>query len=578
VPQTPPRDNSEDAAAPADSALGDLIGVAAAAFDPADPGMLGRSFGRAMLRAGLRPLRTVPAWVRYGVGLGMVGTNLATRVVGIELPRVAEPDPRDARFKDPTWSENLLFHGLLQLYLLTARLLRDLVEAGQLPEPEQAKAELAASLLTDALAPTNLFFTNPRALKRLFETGGHSALAGARNFVRDVVENDGWPSQVDRTPFVLGQNTAATPGKVVFRNELIEVIQYEPSTPDVHEIPLLVIPPWINRYYIADLAPGKSLVGWAVDHGHTTFAVSFRNADASMRELSFDDYLRLAPLTAIKVVREVTGRETINTLSICLGGTMTVMTLAYLAARGDRSVNSATFLNSAVDYRGAGALATMFGDAPTVSALVRRIERKGYLSGKEMARTFDLLRANDLIFRYLVEGWLLGQPTAAFDLLAWNSDATNVPGRAHAEFVRGMYLENSLPRDECRALGERLMVSDIATDAYIVAGAEDHIVPWRVSYRTTQLFKGPVRFVMTSGGHIAGIVSPPGPRVRLWTNDALPPDPDAWFAGAEERRDTWWNDWADWAATRAGGRTGPPAMGSTEHPVLGDAPGTYVTS
>ncbi|HEX9506681.1 MAG TPA: alpha/beta fold hydrolase, partial [Acidimicrobiia bacterium] len=367
-------------------------------------------------------------------------------------------------------------------------------------------------------------------------------------------------------------------GKVVFRNELIEVIQYEPSTPDVHEIPLLVIPPWINRYYIADLAPGKSLIGWAVSHGHTTFTMSFRNADDSMRDLSFDDYLRLAPLTAIDVVREITGRETVNTLSICLGGTMTAMTLAYLDARGDRFVNSATFLNTAVDYRGAGALALMFSDAPTVDALVRRIEKKGYLSGKDMAHTFDILRANDLVFRYVVDAWLLGEPAPAFDLLAWNADATNVPGRAHAEFLRSMYLEHSLPRDEYRALGERLMVSEIGTDAYIVAGVEDHIVPWRVSYRTTQLFKGPVRFTRTSGGHIAGIVSPPSPRARLWTNDELPPDPDAWLAGAQEHRATWWDDWATWAAPRAGARIRPPAMGSAEHPVLGDAPGTYVTS
>ncbi|MFI5053421.1 MAG: PHA/PHB synthase family protein [Acidimicrobiia bacterium] len=559
-------------------ALGDLLGVAEAAFDTADPVSLVRSYARAMGRAGRRPLRLVPAWFRYGAGLGMVATNLATRLVGIELPGVAEPDPRDARFQDPTWSENILFHGLLQVYLLTARLLRELVESARLGPPDGPKAEFAASLLGDLLAPSNLLLTNPRALKRVFETSGASAVRGARNFVRDLIENDGWPRQVDRAPFVLGKNTAATPGNVVFRNELIEMIQYTPTTDDVHEIPLLVLPPWINRYYIADLAPGKSLVAWAVDHGHTTFAVSFRNPDASMRDLSFDDYLRLGPLTAIDVAREISGSDVVNTLSICLGGTMTAMALAYLDACGDRFVNSATFLNSAIDYEDAGALAAVFADAPTVDGLVRRIEKKGYLDGKEMARTFDLLRANDLVFRYVVDGWLLGEPPPAFDLLAWNSDYTNMPGRAHAEFLRRMYLENALPRDRYEALGERLMMSEIGTDSYIVAGVEDHIVPWRVSYRTTQLFKGPVRFAMTSGGHIAGIVSPPGPRVRLWTNDELPSDPDVWRAGAEEHHDTWWNDWAKWVATRAGNRVSPPPMGGPGYPVLGDAPGTYVRS
>jgi polyhydroxyalkanoate synthase len=558
--------------------LSDLLGVAEAAFDTADPVSLGRSYVRAMGRLGVRPLRALPACIRFGAGLGMVATNLATRLVGIELPGVAEPDPRDARFQDPTWRENFAFHGLLQVYLLTGRLVRELVEAARLGPPDGPKAEFAASLLVDAIAPTNLLLTNPRALKRVFETNGTSAVRGARNFVRDVLENDGWPRQVDRSSFVLGTNTASTPGKVVFRNELIEVIQYSPSTADVYEIPLVVIPPWINRYYIADLAPGKSLVAWAVEHGHTTFAVSFRNPDASMGDLSLDDYLRLGALTAIDVARAISGSETVNTLGICLGGTMSVMTLAYLAACGDSFVNAATFLNSAVDYEGAGLLATVFADPTTVEGLVRRIEKKGYLDGKEMARTFDLLRANDLVFRYVVDGWLLGESAPAFDLLNWNSDYTNMPGRAHAEFLRHMYLENVLPRDEYVAMGERLRVSEITTDAYIVAGVEDHIVPWRVSYRTTQLLKGQVRFAMTSGGHIAGIVSPPGPRARVWTNDDLPVDPDEWRAGAEEHRDTWWNDWAKWVATRAGSRVSPPPMGGPAYPATDDAPGTYVLS
>jgi polyhydroxyalkanoate synthase len=257
---------------------------------------------------------------------------------------------------------------------------------------------------------------------------------------------------------------------------------------------------------------------------------------------------------------------------------MTAMCLAYLDACGDDLVHSATFLNAAVDYADAGALSTVFADPVTLDGLTRRMERHGYLPGRDIAHTFDLLRANDLVFRYVVERWMLGEPPLAFDLLAWNADSTNLPGRAHAEFLRRAYVENALAHDEYVALGERLVLSEVGTDSYIVAGVEDHIVPWKVSYRTTQLFKGPVRFVMTSGGHIAGIVCPPGPKVKLWTNEELPRDPDQWRAGAEERRDTWWNDWSAWLAERGGKLVAARAPGSASHPPLGDAPGTYVRS
>jgi polyhydroxyalkanoate synthase len=560
------------------TALGELLGITEAAFDTADPVSLARGYVGAMRRAAFRPWHTVPAMARFGIGLGLTGAHLATRALGHPLPEAVQPEPGDARFRDPTWTDNLVYHGGLACYLLVARLLEDLVRAADLDDREASKAEFAASILSDALAPTNFVLGNPRAVKRAFETGGTSIVRGARNLVHDVVKNEGWPSQVDRSSFVLGTNTAATPGRVVFRNELIEVLQYEPTTDEVFERPLLVVPPWINRYYIADLAPGKSLVEWSVDHGHTTFAISFRNPDESMRELTFDDYLRLGPLTAIDVAREITGSETVNTLSICLGGTMTAMCLAYLDACGDDLVNSSTFLNCGVDYEDAGVAARVFTDPATLESLSRRMERHGYLPGKDIARTFDLLRANDLVFRYVVDGWLLGEKPAAFDLLAWNADFTNLPGKAHGEFLRKAYLENALAHDEYTALGERLMISEVGTDSYIVAGADDHIVPWRVSYRTTQLFKGPMRFVMTSGGHIAGIVSPPGPKVRLWTNDELPRDPDAWKAGATEHRDTWWNDWSRWLAERAGELATPPTMGSAQHPPTGVAPGAYVRS
>jgi len=568
-----PADNTAELLTPS---LSDSLGVDEGVFDTADPVSLGRAFAKAMQRAATRPLSSAPAWVRYGAGLGIVGAGFGTRLVGIKLPGVANADPKDPRFRSRAWEDNAFFHAMLESYLLTERLLRELVHAAQLEGPSGPKAAFAAQLLMDALAPTNFLPTNPAALVRAFETAGGSVVGGLRNFLHDLVENKGWPSQVDRNAFEVGTNLATTPGKVVYRNELIELLQYEPQTDEVREIPLLVCPPWINRYYIADLAPGKSLVEWAVQRGHTVFAISYRNPDESMRDLTFDDYLRLGPLSAIDVARSIGESETVNTLAICLGGTMNAMSLAYLDACGDQLVNSSTYLNSAIDYEGAGALATVFADAETIEGLARRMEKTGYLDGQDMAHTFDLLRANDLVFRYVVDGWLLGEKPPAFDLLAWNSDSTNMPGKAHAHFTRQMYIENALARDEYIAMGERLMISEVSTDSYVVAAIEDHIVPWRVSYRTTQLFKGPVRFVLTSAGHIAGIVNPPSPKVRLWTNPELPADPERWIADATEHHDTWWNDWADWIAARAGAMRVPPPMGSASYPVLGDAPGTYV--
>jgi polyhydroxyalkanoate synthase len=560
------------------AAIADLLGVAAGAFDTTDPVALGRSLGRAGRKLATRPHRAIPATLRYGAGLGLVGVHLAARAVGLDMHAVVEPDPADRRFADPAWRDHLLFRGLLQSYLLTSRFLNDAVEAAQLPRPDGAKSEFAAQLLADALAPTNVLLTNPAALKRAFETSGTSVVRGFANFVHDVARNGGWPRQVDTSPFRLGRTIAATPGKVVFRNELIEVLQYTPQTDEVHEIPLLVCPPWINRYYIADLAPGKSLVEWAVRHGHTTFAVSYRNPDASTGALDFDDYVRLGPLTAIDVAREICGSDTVNTLAICLGGTMDTMALAYLDAVGDRFVNSSTHLVSAVDYQGAGALADLFADPGTVDALARKMERTGFVDGRDMAHTFDLLRANDLVFRYLVDGWLLGESPPAFDLLAWNADSTNLPGHAHAQFLREMYVENSLANDRMDLLGERLLVSEITTDSYVVAGIDDHIVPWPVAYRSALLGKGNVRFVVTSGGHIAGIVCPPHPKARMLVNDELPADPEEWRDDAIEHQQSWWTDWARWIGERAGDLRPPPSTGSAEYPVLAEAPGGYVRS
>jgi len=363
----------------------------------------------------------------------------------------------------------------------------------------------------------------------------------------------------------------------VFRNDLIELIQYSPVTERTREIPLLIGPPWINKYYILDLAPGRSFVEWAVAHGLTTFAISYRNPDSTMRDFGFDEYLLKGPRAALDVVREITGAETVNTASACLGGTLNTALLAYLDATGEHGlINSSTTMNCLVDHEGAGVLSHVFADGTTVDRLDHQMSRKGYLEASDMAHTFDLLRANDLIFAYVVSGWLKGEDPPAFDLLAWNNDSTRMPAKMHSFYLRQCWIENALARDRMVLAGEKLRVSEIDTDSYIVAAKDDHIVPWRSSYKTTQILAGKSRFVLSSAGHVAGIVNPPGPKARLWTSDSTPEDPDEWLDGTAEAADTWWNDWVSWIIPRSGELVDPPAMGSGAYPVIEDAPGRYV--
>lgn len=553
------------------------LGVAEAAMGTFDPVGLARAFLEALWRSNLRPAKRARLVLGYQADVVRALLAASQRAVGSMAIGPASPAERDRRFTEPTWSENAGFYALLQLYLLNRKLLSDLVKVADLEEPKRSKASFAADLLSDALAPTNFLVTNPAALRRAFETGGLSVMRGARNFADDLVHNGGWPRQVDTTPFELGRNMAATPGQVVFRNELIELIQYEPSTEQVGEIPLLMCPPWINKYYIMDLAPGKSLAEWAVSHGMTTFAISYRNPDKSMAGTGFDDYMLKGARAALDVICAITGAETVNTISVCLGGTLTVALLAYLDAAGDHGlVNSSTLLNSLVDHKGAGVLSSVFTDSHTIANLERQMSQKGYLEASEMSRTFDLLRANELVFNYVARNWLMGEQPPAFDLLAWNHDSTRMPAKMHSFFLHSCWEQNLLATDRMELAGKRLAVSGIDVDTYIVAALEDHIVPWRSSYRTTQILKSDTRFVLSSSGHIAGIVNPPGPKVRLWTNPELPADPDQWLASATEHNDTWWNDLASWISERSGAKRKPPKVGSKLYPPLEAAPGSYV--
>ncbi len=556
----------------------DRLGIAEAPLTTtADPVSFLRALSSAGLSLATKPTQTVAANARLALGLAAAMRAALGRAVGLETSGPVSPVAGDKRFNDNAYAQNPLYFLLAQQYLLSNQLVTELLDAASLDMGKNEKARFAAKFLLDAMAPTNTLPGNPAVIREAFDSGGKSLVRGARNMLGDLRHNGGWPSQVDGSGFEVGVNMAATPGTVVYRSELIELIQYEPQEKRVHSVPLLFLPPWINKYYIMDLAPGKSLIEWAVQHGHTCFAVSYRNPDASMRDLGFADYLVQGPLDAVRVVREITGAPEVNTLSVCLGGTLTAMALAYNAAVGDSSIKSATFLNTHTDFSTPGMLG-VFTDEATIAGLEKQMNKKGYLDSGKMAHTFDALRANDLVFQYVVNNWLLGKKPPAFDLLVWNKDSTRMPARMHSEYLRACYLRNEFANGEFVVDGIKLDPGKIDIDTYVLAAVDDHIVPWVSGYKTTELFGGLSRFVLSTSGHIAGIVNPPSPKAKHWVNEgAMPADALEWKAAAELREGTWWDDWTTWIAKQGGPMVAAPRhSGSTAYPPIEPAPGSYV--
>ena len=562
--------------ASAGRAVLDALGVAEDPMVGADPVSFLRSLASAGAALVKNPTGTAAANGRMAIGLAAAVRAAAGRAVGSDVAGPVAPAVGDKRFIDPAYVDNPLYFLLAQEYLLGGQLVNELLDAAELGPTQDLKARFAAKFILDAMAPTNTLAGNPAALREAFDTGGKSLVRGMKNMLGDVRNNGGWPSQVDSTGFEVGVNMAATPGAVVYRSDLIELIQYEPQVKTVHSVPLLFCPPWINKYYIMDLAPGKSLIEWAVQHGHTCFAISYRNPDASMRDVDFEDYLRQGPLDAVRVVREITGAPEVNTVSVCLGGTLTAIGLAYNAAIGDRSIKSATFLNTHTDFSVPGALG-IFTDEATIAGLEKQMAKDGFLDSDKMAHTFDALRANDLVFAYVVNNWLLGKKPPAFDLLVWNKDSTRMPAKMHSRYLRSCYLNNEFARGEFEVDGHTLDPHAVDVDTYVLAAVDDHIVPWISGYKTAQLLGGKNRFVLSTSGHIAGIVNPPGPKAKHWTNAALPGDPQEWKDGARLEDGTWWQDWARWAAKQGGRKiAAPTSLGSTAHPTIEPAPGSYV--
>ncbi len=511
-----------------------------------------------------------------------IWTDAAYRFWGLPRGEREEEGRRpDKRFSAPEWTANPYYQALKESYLLASEYLMEEVEQtdGQNDE-EQRRVRFHLQQFVDAMAPVNFFLTNPEALRRAVETGGASIAEGARNLLADLEE--GRLSMTDLAAFELGENIAVTPGKVVYRNELIELIQYEPKTEKVREVPVLFIPPWINRYYILDLSPEKSMANYLVEQGYTVFMISWKNPDASMEATKFEDYMTKGPLAAAEAIRDITGSERINPVGYCSGGTLLGVTLAWLAA-GEESANpfhASTFMVALQDFSDVGDTA-VFIDEPQIEFMERSMMERGYLDDRKMANMFNLLRANDLIWSNVVNNYLLGQKPPAFDLLYWNADGTRMARDAHSFYLRNTYLENNLVKPGAVTIKDRpIDLTKITGDIYAVGAEKDHIVPWYSAWQINKIAEGAkVRYALANSGHIAGMINPPSKgKGTYWVNEETDSSETAeqWREGAKQHEGSWWEDWTAWLYERSGEMVNPPGIGSEKYPPIEDAPGSYV--
>jgi polyhydroxyalkanoate synthase subunit PhaC len=500
------------------------------------------------------------------------------RMLGMEAAPVAVPAKGDARFKDEDWSSNFLFDHIKQSYLIAARHIQQAVANVEgLPPDSEKKVAFFTRQYVDALAPSNFLLTNPQVLRETVQTGGQNLVRGLNNLLADLEKGGGQLriSMTDESAFQLGRNIATTPGKVIHQTPLMQLIQYQPSTDEAYKRPLVIIPPWINKYYILDLREKNSFIRWAVAQGHTVFVVSWVNPDASLAQKGFDDYMREGTLAAFDAVEKATGEREVNAIGYCLGGTLLGATLGYLANTNQQErVASATYFVSLLDFSQPGELG-VFIDEEQVAHLEKKMNERGYLEGSEMAGTFNLLRANDLVWSFVVNNYLLGKDPFPFDLLYWNADSTRMPARMHSFYLRNMYINNLLAEPGGIELdGVPIDLSAVQIPSYFISTVEDHIAPWQTTYKGAKYLRGPVRFVLGGSGHIAGIVNPPAAKkYHYWVNDALPDTAEAWFAGAQQHPGSWWDDWQRWIDQQNAGEPKVPARvpGNT----LEDAPGSY---
>ncbi|MDR5905710.1 class I poly(R)-hydroxyalkanoic acid synthase [Franzmannia qiaohouensis] len=568
--------------------LGDLVGR----MEPSEAGKTVYNDMRDSLAAGLEALVSDPQ-AMYDAQWRLMQEQWQLWQHGMQTLAGQSPEPlavpprHDRRFKDPAWQEEPFYQALLQQYLLFSRTVEELVASlDNLPEDKQRSLAFYARQCVSALSPTNFVTTNPEVMRRTLETKGQNLIDGMARLREDLANSaEGINvTMTDRSAFKIGENVAVTPGEVIYENELIQLIQYHPTTEKVFKTPLLIVPPWINKYYILDLREDNSLVKWLVDQGHSVFLISWRNPGPEQRDLTWADYMQMGPIDAMGAIEQACGEKSVNLVSYCVGGTLAASTVAYLTStRRGRKVKSVTYMATLQDFSDPGEIGVFLSE-PVLQGLEHQLEADGYLDGRVMAFSFNLLRENDLFWSFYISNYLKGEQPAAFDLLYWNTDGTNLPAGTHAWYLRHMYMENRLVEPGGIELdGVKIDLRKISTPSYFISAKEDHIAKWNSTYGGTQLPKGPVTFVLGGSGHIAGIVNPPAKnKYGYWTNEALPESPDEWLEGATFNEGSWWPHWQAWVTDNGYADADPKKLvparvpGEGELALLEPAPGRYV--
>ncbi|MGE0755144.1 MAG: PHA/PHB synthase family protein [Alphaproteobacteria bacterium] len=552
---------------------------------PFDPFNLSEAYADLVARMMKNPGELVDTQLQLWRQYAQLWQATTSRMMGQDAPPLIKPAAKDHRFADEAWQQNALFDFIKQYYLLTTSTLLHAVHEGSKDmDPRiRHKLEFYTRQFVDAMSPSNFILTNPKVIKETLESNGQNLVKGFENLLHDLQRGDGRLRirMTDLAAFKLGENIAATPGKVVFENELMQLIQYAPSTNQVHQVPLLLIPAWINKYYILDLKPENSFAKWLVDQGYTVFMISWVNPDEKLSNKSFDDYMQQGPLAAMEAIRQACGEEQVSLIGYCLGGTLLAATLSWLTSKKLAGrIASATYLTTMIDFTEAGDL-SVFIDDEQIDRLETRMSETGFLDAGDMAMTFNMLRANDLIWSFVVNQYLLGKDPFPFDLLYWNMDSTRMPAAMHSYYLRNMYSKNLLAKPGGLKLsGEKIDLTKIKAPSYILSTREDHIAPWRSTYAATQLYGGPVQFVLAASGHVAGVVNPPArDKYSYWSSSkkSCPATPDAWFESAKETHGSWWPHWTAWHNKLAGEKVQARTPGKGKLKAIEDAPGRYVS-
>ncbi len=549
-----------------------------------DPFNLSGAYKELMSGLMQNPDRLIGAQAAYCRDAINLWQGTARRMLGLEAEPVIEPSKSDNRFRDEQWTDNPLFDHIKQSYLLASRFVESALDGAEMLEDKDAeKLGFFTRQFIDAMAPTNFPTTNPAVVRETIGTLGENLIRGFNNFLNDLERGDGQLqiTMADPNAFKLGENVATTPGKVVYQNRMFQLLQYEPATEKVYKRPLLIVPPWINKYYIMDLQPKNSLIKWLVDQGHTVFVMSWVNPDESYAETGFDDYVLEGIYAALDAIEQATGEKQLNAMGYCIGGTLLAAALAQMASRKDDRIKSATFFTTMIDFSEPGEIG-VFIDDNQVDSLEQRMREQGYLEGSNMASAFSMLRANDLIWMFAINNYLLGKDPLVFDLLYWNSDSTRMPAEMHSYYLRNMYMENRLKDPGGISIdGQPIDIAKIKVPSYFLSTREDHIAPWKSTYTGASLLSGPVRFVLGGSGHIAGVINPPAAeKYCYWVNNGrkLPADPEQWLKKAKQNGGSWWTDWNAWVTGLNDAKVPARQPGAGKLPVIEDAPGSYVAT